>query len=112
MAKIHVKKGDTVLVISGEDAGKQGKILQVLTKNSKAVVEGLNLVKRHTKKSQKNQQGGIIEKEAPLPVSKLRKVEVEDKKPAKKKAPAKKSAKTKSEKAAKAELRLTGVNHG
>jgi large subunit ribosomal protein L24 len=93
MSKLHVKKGDTVVVISGEDAGKQGKILQVLTKSGKAVVEGLNLVKRHTKKSQKNQQGGIVEKEAPLPVSKLRKVEGEEKKAApKKKAAAAKKA--------------------
>ena len=100
MSKVHVKKGDTVVIISGEEAGKQGKVLQILSKSGRAVVEGLNLVKRHTKKSQKNQQGGIIEKEAPLPVSKLRKVEAEEKKATKKKAPAKKkSTKAKAEKA-------------
>ena len=104
MSSLHVKKGDTVVVISGEDAGKQGKILQILTKSSRAVVEGLNLVKRHTKKSQKDQKGGIIEKEAPLPVSKLRKVEGEEKKVAKKKAPAKKKVvKAKAAKEEKAE---------
>lgn len=93
MSKFHVKKGDSVMVISGEDAGKQAKVLQILTKSGKAIVEGLNLVKRHTKKSQKNPQGGIIEKEAPLPVSKLRKVEAEEKKAAsKKKAAAPKKA--------------------
>lgn len=88
MNTFHVRRGDTVVVLSGEDAGKQGKILQMLPRAGRAVVEGLNLVKRHTKKSQKNQQGGIVEKEAPLPVSKLRKVEGGEKKAAPKKATA------------------------
>jgi len=98
MRKFHVKRGDTVVIVSGEDAGKQGKILQMMPGTGRAVVEGLNLVKRHTKKSQKNQQGGIIEKEAPLYVSKLRKVEADEKKQAQKKSPArKKAAKAKKE---------------
>lgn len=106
MSKFHVKKGDMVVAISGEDAGKQGKILQILVKKGRAIVEGLNLVKRHTRKSQKNQQGGIIEQEAALPLSKLRKVkgEGEDKKPAaKKKAAAKKPAAKKASKAKKSD---------
>lgn len=103
MGSLHIKKNDTVVLLSGEEAGKQGKVLQVLTKSGRAVVEGLNLVKRHTKKSQKNQQGGIVEKEAPLPVSKLRKVAAEETKAVKKKAPAgKKPAKAKAEKTGKA----------
>jgi large subunit ribosomal protein L24 len=75
-----------VVVLSGEDAGKTGRVLQVLAKTGHAVVEGLNMVKRHTKKSAKNQQGGIVEKEAPMPLCKLRVSERDDKKPALKKA--------------------------
>ena len=58
--KLHVKKGDTVLVLSGKDKGKQGKIVEALPKKAKVVVEGVNKVKRHTKPSQANPQGGII----------------------------------------------------
>ena len=79
MSALHIKKGDTVVVLSGESSGKQGKVLQVLPKARKAVVEGLNIIKRHTRKSQQQPKGGIVEREAPLPVSKLRKVEVEAK---------------------------------
>ena len=61
--KLHVKKGDTVLVLSGKDKGKQGKIVEALPKKAK--------VKRHTKPSQANPQGGIITKEAPLASSKV-----------------------------------------
>lgn len=79
MSSLHIKKGDTVVILSGEDSGRQGKVLQVLPKAGKAVVEGLNLIKRHTRKSQQQPKGGIVEREAPLPVGKLRKVEVEAK---------------------------------
>lgn len=65
-AKLNVKKGDTVLVLSGKDKGKQGKILQAMPAKDKVVVEGVNKIKRHTKPSQKAPNGGIIEKEAPL----------------------------------------------
>lgn len=65
-AKVHVKKGDTVVVIAGKSAGKKGKILEVLPKDSRVVVEGANVVKRHAKPTQKMPQGGIIEKEAPM----------------------------------------------
>ena len=64
-AKLHVKKGDTVLVLSGKDKGKQGKILQAMPAKDKVVVEGVNKIKRHTKPNQKAPNGGIIEKEAP-----------------------------------------------
>lgn len=69
---MHIRKGDKVLVISGEDRGKQGKVLKVFAKEERAIVEGLNLIKRHTRPSSRNQQGGIIEKEAPVHVSNLR----------------------------------------
>jgi large subunit ribosomal protein L24 len=62
--RVHVKKGDTVMVITGKDAGKKGKILSVQPKNGRVTVEGVNVVKRHTKPTQSAPQGGIIEKEA------------------------------------------------
>lgn len=65
-AKIHVKKGDTVMVITGKSAGKKGKVLEVITKDNRVVVEGANIVKRHSRPTQKMPQGGIIEKEAPI----------------------------------------------
>lgn len=69
--KMHVKKGDTVLVLSGKDKGKEGKIIEALPKKAKVVVEGVNKVKRHTKPSQANPQGGIITKEAAIASSKV-----------------------------------------
>ena len=66
MPKVHVKKGDTVVVITGKDKGKKGKVLQVIPKENRVVVEGVNIVKRHTKPSQANPQGGILEKAAPI----------------------------------------------
>ena len=70
-AKMHVKKGDKVLVLSGKDKGKEGKIIMALPKKSKVVVEGINKVKRHTKPTQSNPQGGIIVKEAPMASAKV-----------------------------------------
>jgi len=64
--KLHVKKGDTVVILSGKDKGKQGKILEALPKKGKIVVEGINKVKRHAKPTQKTPQGGIMVKEAAL----------------------------------------------
>ena len=69
--KLHVKKGDKVVVLSGKDKGKQGKIIEAQPKKAKVVVEGVNKVKRHTKPTQKMPQGGIIVKEAPLHVAKV-----------------------------------------
>lgn len=65
--KIH--KNDNVMIISGNDRGKSGKILKVFPNKSKVIVEGINLRKRHSKPSQKNPQGGIIEKESPIDAS-------------------------------------------
>ena len=64
--KLHVKAGDTVQVITGKDAGKKGKVLSVIPDKGRVIVEGVNIAKRHTKPSQSNPQGGVIEKEAPL----------------------------------------------
>ncbi|ADY54769.1 LSU ribosomal protein L24P [Syntrophobotulus glycolicus DSM 8271] len=64
--KVHVRKGDTVMVITGKDAGKKGKVLQVLPKANRVVVEQVNIVKRHTKPTKALPQGGIVEKEAPI----------------------------------------------
>ncbi|GAW90899.1 50S ribosomal protein L24 [Calderihabitans maritimus] len=64
--KVHVRKGDTVVVISGNDAGKRGKVLEVIPKKSRVIVEGVNIVKRHTRPTPQLPQGGIIEKEAPI----------------------------------------------
>jgi len=63
---VHVRKGDTVLVVTGKNAGKKGKVLEVIPAKSKIVVEGVNIVKRHTKPTQKLPQGGIMEKAAPI----------------------------------------------
>ncbi len=70
-SKLHVKKDDMVIILSGKDKGKQGKILQALPKKDKIIVEGVNKVKRHTKPSQQAPKGGIISKEAPMHVSKV-----------------------------------------
>lgn len=69
MAKMNVKKGDEVIVIAGKDKGKTGKVIQVIPSQEKVVVEGVAIVKRHTKPTQKMPQGGIIEKEAAIHVS-------------------------------------------
>lgn len=69
--KVHVKKGDTVLVLSGEDKGKKGKVLRVLPSSGRVIVEGVNMVKKHVKPRSVNQQGGIINQEAPISSSKV-----------------------------------------
>lgn len=69
--KLHVKRGDEVVVINGTHAGKRGKILEVRVEAQRAIVEGVNLVKKHVKKTDKNQAGGIQEREGPLHISKL-----------------------------------------
>ena len=68
---MSIKKGDTVLVLSGKDKGKQGKVLEALPKKGKVIVEGINEVKRHTKPNQANPQGGIITKPAAMIASKV-----------------------------------------
>jgi large subunit ribosomal protein L24 len=69
--KIHIKKGDTVFVNAGENKGRQGRVLEVIRKSDRAIVEGINLVSKHTKPNAKSPQGGIIKKEAPVHVSNL-----------------------------------------
>jgi len=69
----RIKKGDMVESITGEDKGKTGKVLQVL--GERALVEGLNFVKKHMRKTQDNPQGGVFEKEAPIHLSNLKKAE-------------------------------------
>jgi large subunit ribosomal protein L24 len=64
-----IKKGDRVVLLTGKDKGKQGQVQQVMPKENRLIVEGLNMVKRHTKASQSDPQGGIKHKEAPLHVS-------------------------------------------
>jgi len=71
MKKLNFKKGETVQVLSGEDKGKQGRILAVLINKERAVVEGLNMISKHTKPNAKNQQGGIVKQEAAIHVSNL-----------------------------------------
>jgi len=67
--KLHVKKDDTVIVITGKDKGKKGRVIVAYPRENRVLVEGVNMVKKHTKPSPKNPQGGIIEQEAPIHVS-------------------------------------------
>jgi large subunit ribosomal protein L24 len=69
LRKSKIRKGDTVVVISGRERGKSGKVLSIDLRAGKLIVEKLNIVKRHTKPSQKAKQGGILEREAPLAMS-------------------------------------------
>ena len=69
MSTMKIKKGDTVKVIAGKDKDKEGKVVAVDKKNGKVVVEGVNMVTKHTKPSAANQNGGIIQKEAPIDAS-------------------------------------------
>ena len=69
MSKLHIKKDDTVIVLAGSAKGKSGKVLKVLVKENRAIVEGLNLVSKSTKPSAKNPQGGIVKQEAPIHIS-------------------------------------------
>ncbi len=71
LPKIKIQKGDTVKVLAGKNKGKTGVVLQVIPANNKALVEGVNIVKRHTKPTAQESEGGIIEKEAPIHISNL-----------------------------------------
>ena len=79
--KLHIKKGDTVVVIAGDSKGQQGKVLKVEVSKSRAIVEGVNLVKKATKPNAQNPQGGIIEQEAPVHVSNLQLLDPKSGKP-------------------------------
>ena len=71
MSKLHIKKNDTVIVLTGKDKGKQGKVLKVLVEDQRAIVEGVNMVSKSQKPSAKNPQGGIVKTEAPIHISNL-----------------------------------------
>ena len=92
--KFHVKKGDHVEVISGNFKGSSGKILEVLPKKQRVLVEGVRLIKKHLRKSQDNPSGKIAEREGPIHISNVRLIESDGKAEKKKKEPAKKPAKT------------------
>ena len=69
--KLHIKKGDTVVVITGESKDQRGRVLEVYRKTQRALVEGANIVSKHTKPDAQNPQGGIMKKEAPIHISNL-----------------------------------------
>lgn len=75
MSKLHIKKGDTVHVNTGVDKGKTGRVLDVLVKEQRAIVEGINMVSKHAKPNAKNPQGGIVKQEASIHISNLNPVE-------------------------------------
>ena len=74
MNKLSIKTGDTVVVLSGKDKGKQGKVMSVMPEQSKVIVEKVNMVSRHTKPRQQGEQGGILQKEAPIYACKVQRV--------------------------------------
>jgi large subunit ribosomal protein L24 len=69
--KLHIKKGDIVKVIAGDSKGQEGKVLRIIVEKNKAIVEGINMVSKHTKPNAKNSKGGIVKKESPIHVSNL-----------------------------------------
>ena len=71
MSKLHIKKDDTVIVLTGRDKGKKGKVQKVLVKEERAIVEGINMVSKSQKPSAKIPQGGIVKQEAPIHISNL-----------------------------------------
>ena len=73
--KLHIKKGDTVYVNAGNDKGKTGKVLEIITKKDRAIVEGVNMVSKHTKPNAKHPQGGIIKQEAGIHIFNLQVVD-------------------------------------
>jgi large subunit ribosomal protein L24 len=93
MAKRHVKKGDEVVVITGSQRGKRGKIIEVLTGKNRVIVEGVAMIKRHTKKNQNNPQGAIVEREGTLHISNVMRADNFDSRAEKRGASAKPAAK-------------------
>jgi len=79
--KLHIKKGDLVYIIAGDDKGKQGKVLQVLVQDKRAIVEGVNMVTKHSKPNANNTKGGRVKQEAPIHLSNLMVVDPSSKKP-------------------------------
>ena len=74
MNKMSIKKGDVVVVLSGKDKGKQGKVLEAMPADRKVIVEGINVVSRHTRPRKQGEEGGILKKEAPMYACKVQKV--------------------------------------
>lgn len=70
--KCHIKKGDNVTVIAGDEKGKSGKVLQIAPQTGRALVEGVNFVKKHMRKTEDNPQGGVVEMEASIAISNLK----------------------------------------
>lgn len=83
MIKLKIKSGDTVKVIAGDHKGSEGKIVKILREHNKAIVEGVNMVSKHTKPSAKSPQGGIIKKEAPIQISNLSLIDPKSNEPTK-----------------------------
>ena len=81
MSSLKIKKGDHVIVLAGRDKGKHGEVVEMRPKENRAVVRGVNVVRRHTKQSAQNPEGGIISKEAPIHVSNLALEDPKDGKP-------------------------------
>ena len=81
MSKLHIRKNDTVIVLTGEDKNKTGKVLKVLVDKNRAIVEGLNIVSKSTKPSAQNPQGGIVKKEASIHISNLSLIDPKSGKP-------------------------------
>jgi large subunit ribosomal protein L24 len=81
MTKFHIKKGDTVVVLSGEDKGKTGKVLKMILDKQRAIVEGVNIVTKSSKPSAKNPQGGFVKVEAPIHISNLSLIDPKSGKP-------------------------------
>ena len=81
MIKLKIKSGDTVKVIAGDHKGSEGRVLRVYREKNKAIVEGVNMVSKHTKPSAKNPQGGIVKKEAPLHISNIALIDPKSKQP-------------------------------
>ncbi|WP_300948331.1 50S ribosomal protein L24 [uncultured Duncaniella sp.] len=81
MHKLHIKKGDVVYVLAGEDRGKEGRVLKVLVQKQKAIVEGVNMVTKATKPNAQHPQGGLIKKEAPIAISNIALIDPKSGKP-------------------------------
>lgn len=79
MSKLKIKSGDTVKVIAGDHKSEQGKVLKVDREKNRAIIEGVNLVSKHTKPNAKNPQGGIVKKEAPIHISNLALIDLKTK---------------------------------
>ena len=81
MSKLHIKKGDEVIVLAGKNKNSKGKVLKVLVKEEKSIVEGVNMVSKSTKPNAQNPQGGIIKQEAPIHISNISLIDPKSGKP-------------------------------